>query len=328
MTKATFLSVRFSIMQLDDITLTQKLVLGRIGSMKKYYESKEACAEKLNVSPITVARAKQALEKKGYIYCIADSGRGKTYLARPEFRIRDFYKDEREPAPLAVQKKLGLADAEKEVVKQEKKARHSQPELEDENTPSDFIGADGEPIEPPTSAGDVEGWKRVLEGLSGRSIEEIREDIQNEATKTVAEATAPIPSVVVTPSKPTKRGKRKNEFTEWKKKYSRFLPVLDMITNYLKRVEIPVYDKKQLRSDIVTFFETHEEWDTEEFRERCIRTYIEFLEGEWYARQLKRAQYCPRINSQNDFFRKFQAIRDFKYDKRRHYDPSKVLTPE
>ena len=62
-----------------DLTPVEKMVLARITGFKIFFESNEATAEFLGVNPDTVKKAKQKLEKLGYILAISNNGHGKKY---------------------------------------------------------------------------------------------------------------------------------------------------------------------------------------------------------------------------------------------------------
>lgn len=74
-----FIIVRYDVLQSKDLTPSEKLVYARICGFKKYFESKEECAEMLGVSAFTVTKAKQKLLRAGYIKEIGNTGRGKIY---------------------------------------------------------------------------------------------------------------------------------------------------------------------------------------------------------------------------------------------------------
>lgn len=63
------------------ITLAEKIVLARISGFEIFFESAEETAERLGISAETVRKAKQNLAKLGLITEIADTGRGKQYVA-------------------------------------------------------------------------------------------------------------------------------------------------------------------------------------------------------------------------------------------------------
>lgn len=65
-----------------ELTPSEKLVYARICFFDEFFEQAEATAEYLNISTDKVKRAKQKLEKLGYIVCVTNTGRGKKYIAR------------------------------------------------------------------------------------------------------------------------------------------------------------------------------------------------------------------------------------------------------
>lgn len=74
-----FVILRFEVLQSRDLSPSEKLVYARICGFKKYFESKEECADVLGVSKDTVVKAKQKLLKLGYVKEIGNTGRGKIY---------------------------------------------------------------------------------------------------------------------------------------------------------------------------------------------------------------------------------------------------------
>ena len=79
-----------------DLTPVEKMVLARITGFKIFFESNEATAEFLDVNPDTVKKAKQKLEKLGYIYTPsnpdADLGIQVTYIIKTEKYVQ-YYDD-------------------------------------------------------------------------------------------------------------------------------------------------------------------------------------------------------------------------------------------
>lgn len=61
------------------LSLAERIVCMRVSSFEEYFEAAEECARALGVSKSTVQKAKCRLEKLGYIKCIRNTGRGKTY---------------------------------------------------------------------------------------------------------------------------------------------------------------------------------------------------------------------------------------------------------
>jgi len=64
-----------------ELTPSEKLVYARICFFDEFFEQAEATAEYLGISTDKVKRAKQKLEKLGYIVCVTNTGRGKRYVA-------------------------------------------------------------------------------------------------------------------------------------------------------------------------------------------------------------------------------------------------------
>lgn len=65
-----------------NLTDTEKLVYARISAFEEYFESAEACGEFLGKSERSVKDARRKLERLGYIVCIKNDGRGKTYATQ------------------------------------------------------------------------------------------------------------------------------------------------------------------------------------------------------------------------------------------------------
>lgn len=70
-----------SILQDKRLPLAAKLVYARICYFDEFFEGPDKTAEYLGVSASSVRKAKQTLEKLGYIKCIECTGRGKKYVA-------------------------------------------------------------------------------------------------------------------------------------------------------------------------------------------------------------------------------------------------------
>jgi len=64
------------------LTATQKIVYLRICWFEVYSESAAKTAEFLGLSVRQVEEARRALEKRGYIKCVCNTGRGKQYRAK------------------------------------------------------------------------------------------------------------------------------------------------------------------------------------------------------------------------------------------------------
>ena len=65
-----------------NLTDTEKLVYARISAFEEYFESAEQCGEFLGKSERSVKDARRKLERLGYIVCIKNDGRGKTYATQ------------------------------------------------------------------------------------------------------------------------------------------------------------------------------------------------------------------------------------------------------
>ena len=115
-------------------------------------------------------------------------------------------------------------------------------------------------------------------------------------------------------------------YNAWAKKNKDLIPVLDASMNYLRRNKIPVVNTKALRNSLVKVADLYRDEQYEGSHVDVLLSYIEYLESPAYLYQLDHSKYCPRVLTQSDLYSKFEAIRNFKWDTRRHYDPSKVLT--
>ena len=230
-----YVAAKLSILRIEDLTLGEKVLLLRIASFKEYFESAEHCAKVMGFTAGTVRKMKRILEGKGYITTIANNGRGKRYVTRPEFQ---------------------LTKKEEET-----------------------------------------------EGLP----------------------TSKIDTSMLKPVKPQRR-ERNDAWTRWKKQYADLIPALDACTNYLSRRGIPLLDPAKLRKQLTIVSDTFRDPEDPTAHIRIITTYIAYLESDAYLYQVEHTKYCPVINSQDDLFGKFSAIRDFKRTPSRHYDPNKVLT--
>lgn len=83
-----FIILRADILTRKDLSASEKLVYARICGFKKYFESKEECAEMLGISKDTIIKAKQKLTALGYIKVLANTGRGKIYQSVYDDRER------------------------------------------------------------------------------------------------------------------------------------------------------------------------------------------------------------------------------------------------
>lgn len=64
-----------------NLNSNEKLVYARITGFEVYYESSAHCSEFMGLSARVIQETKCSLEKKGYIQCIKNDGRGKSYIA-------------------------------------------------------------------------------------------------------------------------------------------------------------------------------------------------------------------------------------------------------
>ena len=235
MGRPRFLTMRFEICRMTDLTPADKLVLARIAGFDDYFESAEKCAELLGYTPGTVRKIKQKLEKKGYIIATSNNGRGKRYVAREDFRV----------------KKRKKAEAETPV----------QPNVD---------------------------------------------------------------TSMLRPSKTQPKTNR--DWDKWKVKNKDLVPALDACMNYLAWRQIPVVDPKALRRSLTITADMFRNPDDPDAPVRVIKGYIRYLQSDEYAYQAQHTKFCPIITTQDDLFRNFNAVREFKWDESRHYDPRKVLT--
>lgn len=237
MAREKFLTIKLSICRMTDLSPADKLVLARIAGFKEYFESSKKCAELLGYTESTVKKIKQKLEKKGYITSVANTGRGKKYIAREDFRT---------------------------------------------NKPS-----------------------------------------KEKRTQKVE-----MPQIDTSMLKPSKGAEKKKfeSFEEWKKKYPELIPALDACCNYLSRQQIPLLTPWKLRSDLVKTTDMFRNSKHPDAHVKVVLNYIKYLESREYLYQVENNKFCPVILSQDDLFRKFNPIREYKWDKSRHYDASKVLT--
>lgn len=235
-----FIALTFEICRRKDLTPTDKLVLGRIASFDTYFESTASCAELIGVSEQTVLKAKQKLEKLGFIKCIENDGRGKKYVASDE-------------------------------------------------------------------------WKTMP---TGRKTPEVVEPEEKTPVSTFG-------SLRPSKDRPIRRVK---SWDRWKEQNKELIPILDASTNYLSRHKIPLIDAQALRKSITAVANLYKSPNDKDAHVYILQTYLEYLESDEYKYQLEHTKYCPSITTQNDLFGKFQAIREFKHDDRRHYDPTKTLT--
>lgn len=118
----------------------------------------------------------------------------------------------------------------------------------------------------------------------------------------------------------------RNAWKRWRKDHPDLVNVYMKVIQFLNRQKIPVLNQSTLRKDLTMIANMYRTDKDPTAHIGMISTYIDYLESPEYSYQLEHTQYCPRIATQDDLFRKFKAIRDFKTDPRRQYDPTKVLT--
>lgn len=118
----------------------------------------------------------------------------------------------------------------------------------------------------------------------------------------------------------------RNAWKRWQKDHPDLVNVYMKVIQYLNRQKIPVLNQSTLRKDLTMTADLFRTDKDPTAHVSMISTYIDYLESDEYLYQLEHTQFCPRITTQDDLFKKFKAIRDFKSDPRRQYDPAKVLT--
>lgn len=101
--------------------------------------------------------------------------------------------------------------------------------------------------------------------------------------------------------------------------------VMDKSIKYLSDRGIPIVDKRALRNGLIAAYNSLV-MDTPENRIKILIGYLDYIQSDHYYYQMQNNQFCPRILQQDDLFRKFANIRNYKNDFSRQYDPSKVLT--
>lgn len=79
--QARYVVVPARVLNDRNLTPTEKIVYARICSFERFFESVKATADFLGCSVPAIYKAKQHLEKLGYIKVVANTGRGKTYVA-------------------------------------------------------------------------------------------------------------------------------------------------------------------------------------------------------------------------------------------------------
>lgn len=157
----------------------------------------------------------------------------------------------------------------------------------------------------------------------------VKEEYRREDQTVAAETTKPLqPQPNTSLLKPAKsqRRERNDAWSRWKKAHPELLPALDACTNYLLWRKIPLVDPSSLRRQLVATSDMFKDPRDESAHVSMILTYIDYLKSDEYAYQVEHTKFCPTITTQDDLFRKFNAIREFKQDESRHYDPRKTLT--
>lgn len=89
-----FLKIPKSIFQIDELSLVEKLILARIASFDTFFESPTKTAEYFNISAISVRKARIKLENLGYIECVNECSKGKTYQITQSKAILGQFEDE------------------------------------------------------------------------------------------------------------------------------------------------------------------------------------------------------------------------------------------
>lgn len=161
-----------------------------------------------------------------------------------------------------------------------------------------------------------------------KSKAELVSEQTDAVTHNVSGEVEKVPQVKLKASTPTYDPDKqdRNAWKRWKKDHPDLVNVYMKVIQYLNRQKIPILNHSALRRDLTM---TSNMFITDEnpmAHINIISTYIDYLESPEYNYQVEHTQYCPRITSQDDLFKKFKTIRVFKSDPRRHYDPTKVLT--
>ena len=118
----------------------------------------------------------------------------------------------------------------------------------------------------------------------------------------------------------------RNAWGRWQKDHPDLVNVYMKVIQYLNQEKIPILNHSTLRKDLTLTANLYRTEKDPTAHISMISTYIDYLNSAEYNYQREHTQFCPRITTQDDLFKKFKAIRDFKADVRRHYDPAKVLT--
>lgn len=74
----------------NELTVYEKIVFARISGFETFFEAPEKTAEFLNISTDKVRKAKQKLEKLGFITCVKSSPKGKAYRIKSLNEIEAF----------------------------------------------------------------------------------------------------------------------------------------------------------------------------------------------------------------------------------------------
>lgn len=160
-----------------------------------------------------------------------------------------------------------------------------------------------------------------------------------DSSKTVENSKAPTPQPVPTPSpsRPTEKpqekqpprvysssesGTRRYTSQRFEQKYPQMVPARDRVVEYLQKRGIIIHDMRKLNRDVLLIGGHFVRLDDYEEAAKLVMLYINYLESEEYQYQLENAKSCPRITKQDDLAIKFAAIREFKNDPNRHFDPT------
>lgn len=291
-----YFPISLEILALDELSPLEKMVLARIASFKTYFESVENCAGLFHCSVDTIRKARQKLENKKYIKCIAQGKYGKIYAAAKRWKINeDKPSSEWGKNPNEGRKKLPT------YIKEESKI----------NTPPT----------PPQGGGNQSDKKSDFPEENVESTPEHKQDGKDLEGITLAQMSA----LGIKHCEPTRRTNRVGQ-KKFEKQYPDLVQVRNRIIDFLEYRRIPVTDVKKINTGVLAMAKVFRSTDDKEQHVRVINQYIDFLESPQYEYQVEKNPYCPRITTQDEISLKMAQVRNFAHNPEQWYDPNKKLT--
>ena len=161
---------------------------------------------------------------------------------------------------------------------------------------------------------------RKIAEMVAEQTDEVAENISADTPKEIKVNIKPVKSSY----DPDKNDR--NSWKRWQKENPDLIHVYELAVMYLRNNQIPILNHRTLRKDITMTANLFRKPEDPNYHTNTIKQYLYYLDSDVYLYQLEHNKYCPRISTQDDLFKKFKSVKDFKDNPSRHYDPSKVLT--